>query len=83
MHLKISTLHVDKVLKKVLSKNGKAVIAFHKAKDILIICFKNFKLSVMQQASGTSERILIMGGKCYLANTQDQDETQPRLLIHA
>lgn len=57
------------------------VLTFLKAKDNLIVCFdfKNYRHATFL----TLQKVLVIGGKSYLANTQDQDGTQPRLLRHA
>lgn len=58
------------------------LLTFLKAKDNLIVCFdfKNYQLCNMFL---TLQKVLVIGGKSYLANTQDQDGTRPRLLRHA
>ena len=58
------------------------VLTFLKAKDNLIVCFdfKNYQSCNMLL---TLQQVLVIGGKSYLANTQGQDGTRPRLLRHA
>ena len=58
------------------------LLTFLKAKDNLIVCF-DFKKYQLCNMFLTLQKVLVTGGKSYLANTQDQDGTRPRLLRHA
>lgn len=64
---------------------GNFSINFLESQGYFDVLFQFFKLLVMQHAPNTSKRVLIIGGwgGSYLANIQDQDETRPKLLIHA